>query len=166
MNDPFDTVQDFAFRVEALPHYADDSSGASGELAYYKEFGSVPKGHNTDWEDLVRVSRNRGVAVQRLRFVSKPLSLYEEFELRVGYSAGRSAGEDIRVAGDATSFPGIDYWLFDNEQIEIIEYGPNGEYVGSSLRPVNIVDRDMIREHLELFQQGISPEDYLANIMS
>lgn len=168
MSDPFLDANRFAFRLELLPHYADDSSGRSDELEFFLKTGSVPSGHNDSWVDLIKMTRARGVRVMRLRAVSEPLSAYEEFELKKGYLAGMEAGEEIRIIGKSDlneDFDCFDYWCFDAEIIEVIQYGAHGEHLGADIREMTPEEQEMLQYHLGLFNGAKSPADYLSEII-
>lgn len=159
MGDPFEEFRDLAFRVEALPFYADSRDGKSQELEYFSSSGTIPEGHNSEWADLVKGAATRGAQVCRLRLVSSPLSPYELFELRVGYTAGRGAGEMIRVA--ERSFATPDYWLYDGKIIELLHYDEHGYFLGSSIREATPEERLRAAGHMRVFCEALSPESYL-----
>lgn len=164
MTDPFLTVKKLAFRLEVLPHYADNSSGDSADLEYFKATGSVPEKHNETWIKLIEAARRRGATVLRLRAVSDPLSPYENFELRQGYNAGLRAGEQIHIIERSILSRPFDYWCFDGELIEVIKYGDYGEHLGSDIRRTTLEDKIMLRQHLDIFYQAKSPAEYLTTL--
>lgn len=164
MRDPFLDVSRFAFRLELLPHYADDSTGLSADLEHFIKTGKVLDNHNKAWVDLVESVVSRGGRVMRLRAVSSPLSPYEEFELKIGYCAGISAGEQVRVVDRSLLEGAFDYWCFDGEMLEVIQYGNSGEHLGAKMRGVLPEDRDMLQRHIQLFSFGQKPIDYLRSL--
>lgn len=165
MRDPFETFRECAFRFEALDHYSDDPTGNSGELDHFLQYGVTEEGHNSEWASLIEAAVQRGGVVRRLRAVSSPPSPYENYELRAGYGAGRAAGETIRVVDRMhTNADDPDYWLYDDDQIEILHYGERGEFLGSTVRSVQDSDRRMIEEHRRLFEAAATPEEYLSDI--
>lgn len=164
MKDPFDEFVELAFRVEALPFYADDQTGVSVELANFLKTNSVPDNHNTEWASLVEQAVKRGAKVCRLRIVSDPLSPYEMFELHAGYNAGRKAGEQIRVVPKQQCSPLKDYWLYDNQTIEILNYSPLGVFLGSTVRKPSREELNLAANHLRVFSTGLSPEEYLKSV--
>lgn len=144
-----------AFRLETLPSY-EESDGQSDDFAYYRVHGTVPERHNQDWALMVESLRNRGVLVHRLRLVSEPLSQYEAFEVQAGYKAGMRAGEDVRVVRRDSSWLGEidDMWVYDSSVIEELNYGPGGQFLGSTLRGVDSNDAAVLAELYQVFERA------------
>lgn len=152
--DPFDTCKSEAFRVEALPYYADSEDGRSRELDHWSHTGLLPAGYNEEWKSMVTAAVSRGARVRRLRIISTPPSSYERFELMAAYNIGISAGEEIRVTSTAGTSPIGDYWLYDDSTIESMHYSDKGVFLGSTVRAATSAERDIIEFHRKLFSEA------------
>lgn len=155
--DPILTFRKHAFRVESLPDYPVNHA-PSASFAYFLETGSVPPGHNEGWADIVKSHTAAGRRVERLRLVSRPLSDYERYELAAGYRPALAAGEVIRVAFGDQHDPVKDFWLYDDETLEWMNYDPQGEFQGSDVVSVTPADASLIQHWRDAFRraEGIS----------
>jgi hypothetical protein len=82
--------------------------------------GKTPdrNGDDEQWHAMIRPLVGRGVDVRRMRIVSEPVSAFIRFEHEITPAANLGAGERVRwlprrQASDL-SFPGNDFWLFDD----------------------------------------------------
>lgn len=152
-SDPFNSFSKIAFRVEALPFYA-DSDGRSLELEEYVERGTLPDSHNEDWAAVIRSAGARGARVARLRLVSNPLSAYEDFEIAAGYRAGMRAGESIRVAQHGDVEVPFDFWSFDGEVIAEMRYDGAGNFLGREIRAASKSDLNLVEKFWSIYESS------------
>ena len=157
--DPFDTFQNIAFRVEALPDYPDEDGGHS-EIEHFRTHGNAPADHNEIWVQMIKRAVNRGGQVERLRVVSSPLSPYEDFEVHAGYQAGINAGERIKIySGPDLQIP-YDFWVYDWETIEILHYDETGRFIDSEVRPITpkeLVTAKRLHDVFEAIPETLAP---------
>jgi hypothetical protein len=80
------------------------------------------------WLDLVRAATRAGKRFERVRMITEPLTEYLRWQLEVT-PANLDAGEDIRVLTEAEArrlnLPDQDFWLFDNERVAVLHFGPS-----------------------------------------
>lgn len=149
MIDPFDECRIEAFRYEGLPDYK--VSGSDERFAEYQRTGRISDDANSDWTDTVRSLRERGCHIRRLRALSDPPSAYEDYELNAGYRPGIKSGEEIRAVGRDTLPISGDFWAFDDKWIQWIDYGPDGEYLGSRTQEMTADDLKLVDEFRNYF---------------
>ncbi|MFJ9363358.1 DUF6879 family protein [Nocardia sp. NPDC101769] len=121
--DPPDWVSLFAeCKREAFHLEVRDAYTVPQESERFRRFldgePALPDEHKNRWNDLIRETIGRGVAVTRVRVVTVPLTDYHRWLLSVTDS-NTEAGEDIRyvprhLAGDV---PPDDWWLLDNDRV-------------------------------------------------
>jgi hypothetical protein len=71
--------------------------------------------------------------MQRVRIVQTPLTEYQRFQLSWGYPENTAAGEEIYILDkEPPGLLSVDFWLFDDEQVIVLEYDDEGRF----LRPV------------------------------
>ncbi|MGY2745554.1 DUF6879 family protein [Arthrobacter sp. UYCu723] len=159
-SDPFDSFQREAFRVEQLPAY--DVPEEMAALDMFASSGAVPSEFNSDWALIVADARRRGGAVCRLRVVSDPLTQYELFEVLAGYGPGIDAGEDVRVVvrGTDERIPTFDYWQYDEETVERMDYSATGDYRGSRSSLVSKAERSSLVAARKLFDECPTVEQF------
>ncbi|MET9400192.1 DUF6879 family protein [Kitasatospora sp. NPDC002965] len=82
------------------------------------------------WGAAVQEAVSRGVAVQRLRIVSEPVTDYVKYEHHVTY-LNVAVGEQVRwlrrARIRATALPANDFWLFDGAQAVVNHFTGDGE---------------------------------------
>lgn len=162
MSDVFETFNDFAFRVESLPHYLNsDGSESAGYLAWLAG-KPLPDDFNADWVAIVRSALIRGATVKRLRLISTPISSYEQYELRAGYASGIAAGEEIRVARRSDFGDLKDAWFLDDATVIRQVYGPDGTFVRGDESSMAKEDREMLDRCAALFSLSPSVSAYLG----
>lgn len=152
MNNPFETFQKTAFRLEALPQYlVDDEKDA---FAQFQQDGSLPKEPMSDWSHLVDANVKNGKTMKRLRLISDKLTPYEQFELQI-YS-GIEYGEDIRL--NARHIYAKDYlydfWFFDDEYISQINYESDGTFIGFDTRIATDEEKLAYKYWLDVFEKS------------
>jgi hypothetical protein len=125
INNPFETFEKTAFRVEGLTAYKVDEEVEA--IKVFNKQGSVPTSFGKDWAELVAKNIHAGKTMERLRLWSEPLSDYERFETQA-YS-GIVGGEDIRTVKRDDYDYKYDFWFFDNTYIARIIYENDGTFV-------------------------------------
>ncbi|CAB88809.1 MULTISPECIES: DUF6879 family protein [Streptomyces] len=89
------------------------------------------------WIELVSSTVARGVAVQRARIVSEPLSSYTRYEYELTGGHNVKAGEDVRWLPRRQSsdlaLPGNDFWLFDGVTVLFNHFAGDGTMTGEEL---------------------------------
>jgi len=85
------------------------------------------------WEQLVKATVDRGVAVTRVRVVTVPHVDYQRWLLALT-ALNAEAGEDIRYLPrhDAGDVPSDDFWLLDDKQVVFNLVDENGRAAGAS----------------------------------
>ncbi|MFE2556684.1 DUF6879 family protein [Streptomyces sp. NPDC059352] len=88
------------------------------------------------WVDMVQQATARGVAVRRARIISEPVSNYIRYE-HAGTPVNITAGEDVRwLPRQQTAdlmLPGVDLWIFDDEQVLLNHFTGDGEWADPPL---------------------------------
>ena len=127
-----ENFKESAFRLERCPSY--NMPEEAEMLAAFKrgEKVQLPEGH--PWPQLVKGHCSAGKVMQRARVVSRPPTEYERFELSL-YPHSIEAGEQICVY-ERGSIPEIfryevDFWLFDNHTVYILNYDAEGHFLGT-----------------------------------
>ncbi|GAB2549177.1 DUF6879 family protein [Nocardia heshunensis] len=110
-----------------------------------------PPDPRTPWQDLMRETSGRGVALTRVRVVTVPLSDYQRWLLSVTHH-NVNAGEDIRyvprhLAGEV---PQDDWWMFDTERVVYNLWDAEGRPVGMAITtdPRIVAYCDSVRQRL------------------
>jgi len=131
INNPFETFERYAFRLEALPEYI-----VSEEIESLKHFQETGLTHNSgsEWAELVSNNINTGKKMERLRLLSEHLTDYERYELQA-YS-GPEAGEHIHVALKKEYLEEYlyDFWFFDDKWIAQVNYEEDGTFINFDVR--------------------------------
>jgi len=132
INNPFETFQKYAFRLEALPRYLVENEKEA--FAAFKESGVLPDSFGLDWSELVSNNVRVGKKMQRLRLLSEHLTDYERFELQI-YS-GPSQGEQIHTGmrNDYQDQYMYDFWFFDDKWIAQVNYEDDGTFINFDIR--------------------------------
>ncbi|MGY2746215.1 DUF6879 family protein [Arthrobacter sp. UYCu723] len=159
-DDPFDSFRREAFRVERLPVY--DVTDEAAAFESFKESGTLPSGFNHEWVGMLEEVRQRGGVVRRLRIVSDPPTEYELFELLAAFAPGIEVGEDIRVAirGSDDRIPASDFWLYDQELLERLDYSRTGVFVGSRTMRVSADNEPALTAARKLFEEMPTVEQF------
>jgi hypothetical protein len=127
-----ENFKESAFRLEKRPSY--NMPEETEMLAAFMRGQKVwlPEGH--PWPPLVKRHCSTGKTMQRARVVDRPLTDYQRFELSL-YPHSVEAGEQIHVY-ERGSIPEIllyevDFWLFDNSTVYILNYDAEGHFLGT-----------------------------------
>jgi len=127
-----ENFKESAFRLERRPSY--NMPEEAEMLAAFKRGERVQLPEDHPWPPLVKRQCSTGKIMQRARVVSKPPTEYERFELSL-YPHSVEAGEQIHVY-ERGSIPEIflyelDFWLFDNHTVYILNYDAEGHFLGT-----------------------------------
>jgi len=127
-----ENFKESAFRLERCPSY--NLPEEAEMLAAFKRGEKVQLPENHPWPPLVKRQCSAGKVMQRARVVSRPPTEYERFELSL-YPHSVEAGEQICVY-ERGSIPEIfryevDFWLFDNHTVYILNYDAEGHFLGT-----------------------------------
>jgi hypothetical protein len=127
-----ENFKESAFRLERCPSY--NLPEEAEMLAAFKRGEKVQLPENHTWPPLVKRQCSAGKVMQRARVVSRPPTEYERFELSL-YPHSIEAGEQICVY-ERGSIPEIfryevDFWLFDNHTVYILNYDAEGHFLGT-----------------------------------
>lgn len=130
INNPFETFEQYAFRLEALPQYIVDSEKES----YTRFLQTGVAALDSDWADFVSKNISKGKRMERLRLFSEKLTDYERYEIQV-YS-GPAGGEKIRTAlrKDHINEYRHDFWFFDDKWIAQVNYEQDGTFLNFDVR--------------------------------
>jgi Family of unknown function (DUF6879) len=152
-----------AFRLEGLQHYAEP-----GEAEAFARFcaGQVPQVDLSWWLGLARGHICAGRSMSRVRIIEEPPTDYTRFELAC-YPAMVEAGDDIRIiAGPPGTvrhgLPPHDFWLFDDRDVWVLTYDPDGVFRYAELLDDPRVVADHLRWRDLALAQSISVHDYLV----
>ncbi|MDU0294227.1 DUF6879 family protein [Saccharothrix longispora] len=115
-----------AFRLEARPSYwtGDDL------VEQYTGGRPMPVGFNVPWHNRLRVHRQAGRSVQRVRLVDERLTEYQRCQFEWEYPGNVRSGEDVRVICSrdevAAELPRQDFWLFDDSTVVLLHHRDDG----------------------------------------
>jgi hypothetical protein len=154
INNPFETFETTAFRLEGLPQYRVKEE--VGALKYFNKYGKVPGNIDSKWAKLVEKNMSDGKTMERLLLLSDPLSNYENFEIHA-YS-GTRAGEKIHVAKRDDYDYKYDFWFFDKKWITRINYTDDGSFIGFDTSKASESDIDMFEYWYAVFNKAKSIE--------
>lgn len=101
-----------------LPHMAKWRAGEPDDFSWLE-----------DWCQRIRTHVEAGRTARRVKIVSEPLSEYQRWVYDV-FTPIAEAGEDVRWIPrrevSSLSFPGNDYYLFDDERVVFLHYAGSG----------------------------------------
>jgi len=154
INNPFETFEISAFRLEGLSHYR--VTEEIDALKYFKKYGKVPDNIGGDWANLVAKNISEWKTMERLRLLSDPLSNYENFEIHA--YPGIRAGEKIHVAQRGDYDYKYDFWFFDKKWIMRINYADDGSFISFETSKASESDIDMVEYWYAVFNKSKSIE--------
>jgi hypothetical protein len=127
----FESFLASAFRLEALPRYS--VPGEAEAFRLFLEGNPKPARKDGPWQEMIRRHRREGRLMQRVRVIRGGLTDYLRWEMGWGYPDNAAAGEDIRIlhvgADDLPELGSEDFWLFDDERVVLMRYGPEGDLI-------------------------------------
>lgn len=164
----FSEVQRSAFRLELLQQFI-----VEDEVDPFNKFKqgqkSPPPGFNKPWTDLISSYARKGISFTRVRYVTRPLTLYTQFEFAWAYLVNMDAGEQIKVvAGDGlpqfeSPVPILkDFWMFDEKRLILMEYDVVGRFLGAKSVPAHLMTPyfKLVNEAKQVSQQ-LDLKDYV-----
>ena len=147
LQNPFETFERTAFRVEALPQYSVKEEHEA--LHQFTKTGTFTP-FNEAWWILVQSATSAGKQVHRLRLLSEKLTDYERFEIQA--YQGISAGEEIRTVL-RQDYPDLtDFWMFDETYIGELHYDEDGTFIRLLTRKATSKELQMYQKAKQLFQ--------------
>jgi hypothetical protein len=162
----FDSFHRSAFRLELRDRY-----NIPSEAEPFQRF-LAGQPHDPAWREswtaFVRAALRDGKRISRVHVVREPLSDYLEFELTRGYPASVAAGEDVRIL-DLTVrapllLPDHDFWLFDDREAGVMDYSPEGEFLGAAMTS----DPDAIKAYRQVrdlaVERAVPLAQYLGSL--
>jgi len=131
INNPFETFERYAFRLEALAWYIVPNEAES--LKHFQKSGLVDNS-DSEWAKLVSKNTMAGKRMERLRLLSEHLTDYERYELQA--YTGPKGGEQIHVAlkKDYLEKYSYDFWFFDDKWIAQVNYEEDGTFIDFDVR--------------------------------
>jgi hypothetical protein len=118
-----------------------------------------------NWHDTVRANTAAGKTMGRVRIVRQPLSDYLRCQLAWGIPNNIAAGEDIRIL-DLTNLdldlPDQDFWFFDNSEVLLLNFRPDGTLIGRELLENPDLDKYRKLQRIAL-DHAASFEDYVRS---
>jgi hypothetical protein len=119
----FEAIERSWFRLETLQAY-----GEPGGEGLPREWLAMVQGHVA-----------AGRQLRRVHVIREPLTAYVAWELHA-YAETVEAGEDVRLlpVPDGEPWPagvpeGEDFWIFDDQDVWVMDYDPNGRFLGCEL---------------------------------
>lgn len=170
------TFNDFklaAFRYEHLAEY--DVVEEHADFKAYLDGKSLPDSIRpfNEWLTLVRSIVATGRKMTRVRLMPQVMPLYLRFELDWGYLYSSANGEEIRflteenLTDNFSSCEMADFWLFDNENLFIMNYGLKGSFLGVrraksneekekyiAFAKITLAHSESIRDYLKRYRSG------------
>jgi hypothetical protein len=124
-----------AFRLELLDEY--DSPITRERVARFLAGEAEDQDVRDYWDQVVGDARQGGKVMERVHVVAEaPLTDYLRFEFDF-YRGSVRAGEDIRILPDHAAagldLPGLDFWLFDDEQAAVMYYAERGAWLRTEI---------------------------------
>lgn len=146
MIDYFINFKKYAFRLELSQKYTIETE--KHFLEHFLKTGKFKSEMMDKWTQLIKSNIKRGVSMQRVHVIKKPLSDYLRFEFE-SYKLTTKSGEKVFLLPQE-EFDKIkthinsDFWLFDDKIVLKMSYDKEGRFLG-----FNEI-RDNIGEFIEL----------------
>ncbi|MEU0692148.1 DUF6879 family protein [Streptomyces uncialis] len=151
-----------ALHLETRDTYADN-----------ERFSAWRLGAKTDWDDRpswwrpfhdhVAQAVHRGVAIQRVRVVSEPVSEYIRWEHYVT-RANLAAGEQVRWVSRRHAvdllLPCNDFWLFDGGLARIHHFAGNGDLIEDEFSSEPALLKVLATAFEAAWERGVPHDDY------
>jgi hypothetical protein len=131
----FTGVRESWFRLETLQTYN------AGEAEELREFlAGRPRPHRPGaWQVVIRNHAAAGRTLCRVHVIREPPTDYVRWEL-YAYGPNIEAGEDVRAVPVPEGAPwpagipeGLDFWLFDDRDVWVMEYDDTGRFLACEL---------------------------------
>lgn len=126
-----------AFRWESFPTYRVDAEDE--EFKAYCNGAKESPVTFPDWEETIRTATSAGKSFLVVRVVPNAPEIYFDYEFDWAYKPFKAIGQETRFLRDmapdsvAKGMLMHDFWLFDNERLVVMNYKPDGEYVGARM---------------------------------
>ena len=152
INNPFETFEHKAFRLEGLPQYFVEEEAL--DFQKFKDTGELSNNKDSEWKQLVKKSIDKSKSIQRLRLISDELTQYEQFELQT--YPGIEVGEEIRINSRfeyKDKYIG-DFWFFDDKYIAEISYEDDGTFVSLNTKIATNKEIELCHYWINVFKQS------------
>lgn len=135
----FSSFDRTAFRCEGLSQYKVNDLGETILLEAYERGDQVrpePTGEWGEWIAMLKAWKMEGKSVQRLRIIPSKPTVYVNCEIDWAFPVNEMAGEEILLISedDVRRMLGQippDFWLFDSKNVAVLDYSPEGEWIGA-----------------------------------
>lgn len=118
------------------------------------------------WLAHVREVTSAGVTIRRARVVAEPLNDYARFLLHAVTPANIQAGEEVRYLSRhkaaGIDLPAEDCWLFDNAELVLITYHPDGRMDGFYLPEDPELARQYSQACAQVWASAILYREYVS----
>lgn len=141
------------FRFESLQDYS--AEDPKEELEYFIQNKSLmTQAKDTEWWKGVKEKNEKGIKDSRVRLVIEPMNDYTRFELAFLKTAAAFSGSDIRIIKENSLLVNDfgDYYIIDDLHVFVMEYGPQGKYLG--FREVQTKDVGKFIDHKNMIMRG------------
>lgn len=157
----FQTFEHTSFRLELRDRY--DATGEQEPLRRFLETRVVDQEWRAGWLSMLREHRAAGKRWHRVRVVSTPLSVYNDWGIRSA-AASNDAGDDIRYLDrrDAVGLPDHDYWLFDSRTVAKMHFTDADRFIGAEMidDPAVVVQHNYWRD--VALHHAVTRDDFAA----
>lgn len=137
-----------AFRLESLPEYRIESERVAFEEFLKTGQADMSKEENLlSWCKMIEEKKASGATIDRARIICSPATDYTRFEMTCAYPLTTQAGETIRLLSEDdfdiacdeeeldvvfNRWGALDFWLFDDSRLLIMDYDDDGTWVGTN----------------------------------
>lgn len=157
-----------AFRLETLSRY--DVGGEDEKIRRFLAGESRPEPDEAKrgWLGLIRSSVDVGKRMHRVHLIRGALTDYLRWEIEWGYPPNAEAGEKIGILQvgekDLPELGNEDFWLFDDRLAVLMQYGPEGQWLGqvAAEEPAVIVACQRKRDIATTL--AVTLDDYLRKV--
>jgi len=140
------------FRLESLPVYS-----VPEDLKIFEEWKKTkkfPVGSYEEWLQKLEKTKERGVAIHRVRVAQLPPLDYLKYEMDFWKKFSTKAGEQISFIEQGKyqkikseiNFDVKDFWMFDDKLVIIFHYDETGNFVKEEL----VTDPAVVAKHVDL----------------
>lgn len=133
-----------AFRLESRQNY--NVPGDQADLARFLAGEPKPKERKKEWYQSVRSRVDSGVTYTKVKVLRRPLTDYQRWFLAWAIPDSIEAGMEYRLidtADRAIDLPDLDFWLYDDSWVVVLDYheddSPKGaEFIESNIDPYRL----------------------------